>query len=137
MKYYQNSSIHSDPFIQGLLKRLPNDLETEFTEEQLAGLKVALANRCWNDHPIDFRRSIGVLKWRYYFVFIAGRDLRVSRIKNRGGLKVAESLFLTVVLIFMSLFGLFLVYILKSALGIDIFPGYSFGIWDWFKSGFM
>ncbi|MCG6508060.1 hypothetical protein K6U15_15045, partial [Vibrio parahaemolyticus] len=24
-------------------------------------------------------------------------------------------------------------YLLKSAMGIDIFPNYSLGIWDWFK----
>lgn len=40
------------PFIKGLLKRLPDNLEIDFTDEQLAGLKVALARQAWNDHPI-------------------------------------------------------------------------------------
>jgi hypothetical protein len=30
--------------------------------------------------------------------------------------------------------GLLLLYLVKSALGIDLFDGYSFGIWHWFKS---
>jgi hypothetical protein len=27
-------------------------------------------------------------------------------------------------------------YLLKSALGIDLFPNHSLGIWSWFKSSF-
>ena len=30
----------------------------------------------------------------------------------------------------------FCLYILKSALNIDFFPDFSFGIWDWFQSLF-
>ncbi|NOR71289.1 MAG: 3-phosphoshikimate 1-carboxyvinyltransferase [Methylomarinum sp.] len=132
----ENSSVRSDPFIKGLLKRLPDDLETDFTDEQLTGLKVALARQQWNNHPIDFRHSIGLLKWRYYFVFIAGRDLRVSRLRDRFFFRASESIFLTLLIIFMSLFGLLLAYLIKSALGIDLVPGFSLGIWAWFKGVF-
>jgi len=133
----ENSAVRSDPFIKGLLKRLPDGLETDFTDDQLAGLKIALARQSWNDHPIDFRRSIGLLRWRYYFVFIAGRDIRNSRLQDRGFFKAAESIFLTFLIIFMTLFGLLLAYLIKSALGIDLFPGFSLGIWGWFKGTFL
>jgi hypothetical protein len=26
-----------------------------------------------------------------------------------------------------------ILYLLKSALGINLFPGFSLGLWDWFK----
>ena len=32
-----------------------------------------------------------------------------------------------------TLFGILVLYLIKSALGIDIFKGFSFGVWDWFK----
>ena len=32
-----------------------------------------------------------------------------------------------------TLVGVLALYLLKSALGIDIIPGYSFAIWDWFR----
>ena len=27
-------------------------------------------------------------------------------------------------------------YLIKSAMGIDVFPHFSFGVWDWFKKVF-
>ncbi len=130
----ENNSVRSDPFIKGILDRLPGNLESDFTDEQLEGLKIALARQSWNAHPIDFRKSIGFLRWRYYFVFIAGRNLRSSRPQIRRLIKTAESLFLTTLVIFIALLGLLLAYLIKSALGIDLFPGFSLGIWDWFKN---
>ena len=35
---------------------------------------------------------------------------------------------------FACLFGLLLLYLIKSALGIDLIPGFSLGIWGWFKA---
>jgi hypothetical protein len=134
MMSLENNSVRSDPFIKGILDRLPGNLESDFTDEQLEGLKIALARQSWNVHPIDFRKSIGFFRWRYYFVFIAGRNLRSSKLRGRGIIKTAESLFLTTLVIFTALFGLLFAYLIKSALGIDLFPGFSLGIWDWFKN---
>ena len=132
----ENGSVRSDPFIKGLLKRLPDNLETDFTDDQLVALKVALARQPWNVHPVDFRQSIGLLKWRYYVVFIAGRDLRTSRLRQQRFFKVSEGIFLTFLITFISVFCLLLAYLIKSALGIDLFPGFSLGIWEWFKGIF-
>jgi len=133
----KNTSIRLDPKIKGLLDRIPEGFDKDFTDEQLLGLNIALGKRSWRDHPIDFRHSIGLLKWRYYFVFIAGRDLRGSRLQDRPLIKGAEVLFLTFLVIFMMLLGMLLAYLLKSALGIDILPNFSFGIWGWFKDSFL
>jgi len=43
---------------------------------------------------------------------------------------------LSVVLTLSVLLMLLLTYLVKSALGIDIFEGYSFGVWGWFKGLF-
>lgn len=133
----EHNSIRSDPTIKGLLDRIPDNFDADFTDEQLAGLRIALAKRSWREHPIDFRRSIGLWKWRYYFVFIAGRDLRTSRVANRRFMKAAEAVFLTVLIIFVGLVGGLLAYLIKSALGIDLLPNFSFGIWGWFKANFL
>lgn len=39
--------------------------------------------------------------------------------------------------LFSVLTGLLLLYLLKSALGIDLVPGFSLGIWGWFKDVFL
>jgi len=33
--------------------------------------------------------------------------------------------------------GILVLYLVKSALGIDLIPGYSCGVWDWFKEEFL
>lgn len=126
-----------DPFVQGLVKRLPEDLQDSFTDDQLAALKLIFARQSWREHPIDFRNSIGMLNWRYYFVFIAGRDFRTSRVIDRPIMKKIEAVFLTVMIIFMGLFGILVAYLIKSALGIDLIPNFSFGVWGWFQSTFL
>jgi len=126
-----------DQFVQGLVKRLPEELQDSFSAEQLAALKVIFARQSWREHPIDFRKSIGMLNWRYYFVFIAGRDSRTSRISDRPMMKIIEAVFLSILVIFMVLFGILVVYLIKSALGIDLIPNFSFGVWGWFKDTFL
>jgi len=58
----KNTSIRLDPKIKGLLDRIPEGFDKDFTDEQLMGLNIALGKRSWRDHPIDFRHSIGLLK---------------------------------------------------------------------------
>lgn len=133
----KENSVADDPFTQGLVKRLPKDLQGSFTKEQLAALKIIFAKQSWREHPIDFRRSVGLLNWRYYFVFIAGRDIRRSRVNERPVMKALEAAFLSFFVIFMTLFGLLVIYLIKSAMGIDVFPNFSLGIWGWFKGVFL
>ncbi len=133
----EESSLLKDPVIKELLTKIPDGFDINFNDNQLQGLKIALANRTWRSHPIDFRNSIGLLTWRYYFVFIAGRDFRTSRKQSRPLFKFTEAIFLSLLLIFIGLFGILIVYLIKSALGIDIFPNFSFGVWGWFKGVFL
>lgn len=125
-----------DPFITGLKERLPEELRESFTEEQLEALKLAFGTRSWGKHSVDLRGTVKFWHRRYYFVFLAGRNYRqLSRLEQELSL-LGKATVLAVILLACGLVGLLLLYLLKSALGIDIFPDYSFGVWTWFKGLF-
>ncbi|MDR6178427.1 MULTISPECIES: 3-phosphoshikimate 1-carboxyvinyltransferase [unclassified Pseudomonas] len=125
-----------DPFIAGLKERLPEELRESFTDEQLEALKLAFGTRSWGKHSVDLRGTVKFWHRRYYFVFLAGRNYRqLSRLEQELSL-LGKATVLAVILLACGLVGLLLLYLLKSALGIDIFPDYSFGVWTWFKGLF-
>jgi len=125
-----------DPFIVGLKERLPEELRESFTEEQLEALKLAFGTRSWGKHSVDLRGTLKLWHRRYYFVFLAGRNYRqLSRLEQELSL-LGKATVLAAILLACGLVGLVLLYLLKSALGIDIFPDYSFGVWTWFKGLF-
>ncbi|WP_415897568.1 3-phosphoshikimate 1-carboxyvinyltransferase [Neptuniibacter sp. QD57_21] len=126
-----------DWFENGLMQRLPADIQDSFTQEQLNALKVAFGARKWGKHPIDIRGTINIWTWRYYFVFLLGRNRRsLSRRERQINLMVKTALTFTFIL-FSTLLGLLIIYLVKSAAGIDLFPGFSLGIWGWFKETFL
>ncbi len=128
-----NDNIRADPFVQKLLSRMPDEVSDSFTEKQLTYLLTSLGSRRWGSHKIDLRTTVGFFRWRYYFVFLFGRNRReLSRLEQRLSV-VGKALLLTIAL----LFALLVVYLLKSAAGIDLFPGFSLGIWGWFKGEFL
>lgn len=125
-----------DPFVAGLKERLPEELRESFTEEQLEALKLAFGTRSWGKHSVDLRGTVKFWHRRYYFVFLAGRNYRqLSRLEQELSL-LGKATVLAAILLACGLVGLVLLYLLKSALGIDIFPDYSFGVWTWFKGLF-
>ena len=69
--------IHADPVITKLLDKVPQDMRTSFSMEQLLALKVALGGRTWGAHAVDARFTLKWWRWQYYFVFLAGRNRRV------------------------------------------------------------
>ena len=123
--------IKEEPNVQHMLERMPKNVADSFTDDQLFYLNAALAGRRWGSHKVDVRGTIGLLRSRYYFVLLAGRDKRdLSRTESRIGKLVMAAviaLFLCVSLVL----GLVLLYILKSWLGINLFEGFSLGLWDW------
>ncbi|MDO9043643.1 MAG: hypothetical protein Q7U64_15095 [Desulfocapsaceae bacterium] len=129
----QCNTIRHDPFVKGLLTRLPEAERGSFSDNQLVALKVALGARHWGKHAFDLRNTIGLWHWRYYYVIIGGRERRQLSSRQREMATLAQALFLAVVLLFSSLLGLLVLYLVKSALGIDMLPAFSLGIWDWFK----
>lgn len=125
--------IRKDPAIIKLLARMPAEVKDSFTEQQLAELRVALGARQWGKHKVDVRGTLGLGRWRYYYVFVAGRNLRDGQRQGQLGL-LMQAVLLSLLLVASAMLGLLLLYLLKSALGIDLFDGYSLGIWHWFKA---
>ncbi|MBB1281427.1 3-phosphoshikimate 1-carboxyvinyltransferase [Pseudoalteromonas sp. SG45-1] len=115
---------------------MPKNIQETFTDEQLMYLKVAIGARQWGKHSVDFRGVLSFFRYRYYIVFLGGRNRRVL---SEGSKKISLLLkvFFTSVLALLLLLSFTLIaYLIKSALGIDLFEGYSFGVWSRFKSLF-
>ena len=124
--------IRQDPAVQKLLERMPPEVQLSFTETQLSYLRVALGARQWGKHKLDLRGTLGVGNWRYYYVLVAGRNKRSEHRSHKTGL-LLKAVLVSVLLVICTALGLLLLYLLKSALGIDLFSDFSLGIWGWFK----
>ena len=130
------SNLQQDPAIRNLLERMPKNIQTTFTDEQLAYLKIAIGARQWGNHAVDCRGVVKFFKYRYYYVFLAGRNRRELSAKEQKVARLSQALILSIAATFIILLTLLVLYLIKSALGIDIFEGYSFGVWSWFKGLF-
>jgi len=131
------AALRKDAALQEILKKMSPEVQASFTERQLADIKLAVSARTWGNHLIDLRSTIRFFRYRYYFVFLIGRNRRqYSARELRVGL-LLKSAVLSTFLFFCALLGLLMLYLIKSAAGIDIFPGFSLGIWSWFKEVFL
>lgn len=130
------SNLQQDPAIRNLLERMPKNIQTTFTDEQLAHLKIAIGARQWGNHAVDCRGVVKLFKYRYYYVFLAGRNRRELSLKEQKFARLAQAVIISSAVSFVTLLILLVLYLIKSALGIDMFEGYSFGIWRWFKGLF-
>lgn len=129
-------SIRRDPDIMSLLSRLPQETALLLTDQQLRHLKVAVGSGQYRKHKVDLRGTFPVpfFTYRIYFVFLMGRNIR-SLSRKEKSIAVTSMLLLTVIfLVFSTTLGLVIIYIIKSALEINLFDGYSLGLWDWIKS---
>jgi len=129
--------IQTDPVITKLLDKVPADMRGSFTDEQLLALKVALGGRTWGAHAVDARWTLKWWRWQYYFVVLAGRNRRVLTDRERRVERLSNAIGMAVVLTFVGSFVLLVLYLIKSALGIDLIDGFSLGIWDWFKTDLL
>ncbi|MCF7499084.1 MULTISPECIES: 3-phosphoshikimate 1-carboxyvinyltransferase [unclassified Pseudoalteromonas] len=128
------ADLRDDPAIRSLMERMPEDIQDTFTDEQLMHLKIAIGARQWGNHAVDLRGVIKLFKYRYYYVFLAGRNRRKLTSQEQKVAKFGQAVILSVAVSFVILIILVTLYLAKSALGIDIFSGFSFGLWDWFNS---
>jgi hypothetical protein len=129
----------NQPAITKLLSRMPEEVASSFTDEQLTHLLTAVGSRGWGKHKVDFRGTFKLpfYQWRYYYVLLAGKNHReLSRKEKRMSLVITATLS-SIFIIFSAGLGLLVLYLIKSALGIDLFPGFSLGIWGWFKETFL
>ncbi|CAM4243441.1 3-phosphoshikimate 1-carboxyvinyltransferase [Pseudoalteromonas ostreae] len=130
------TELRSDPAVRSLMERMPESIQNTFTDEQLAHLKIAIGARQWGNHAVDCRGVIKIFKYRYYYVLLAGRNRRQLSVKEQKIAKLTQTLIISFFVLVVFSTALLIIYLLKSALGIDIFEGHSFGIWSWFKGLF-
>ena len=127
--------IKQEPAVEKLLSRMPERIANSFSAEQLIHLKTAIGSREWGKHKVDFRGTFPIpfFKSRIYYVFLMGRNHRNLTRKEQVISALTVAGFITLFVIFSILFGLLALYLLKSALGINLFENFSLGIWTWFK----
>ena len=136
MTAYKSNPRHTH--VKQLLSKMDPNMAATFTYKQRKALQKAISTRGWDNHSVDFRPTLAFpfLPWSFYIVFLAGVNKRSLNPAERNTAAVA---FVIIFLVFF--FVLFsvvfiILYILKSWLGIDIFPNESLGGWDWFLDKF-
>jgi transposase len=121
----QQHPIRKDSDDMSFLSRLPQQTASVLTDVHLKQIKVAIGSVQYLKHIVDTRGTIPVSFTQYpmYFLLLMGHRLRAL---NRR----AKSLVLTALLILTSLFlllcalgGLVMLYLFKSALGINLVDG--------------
>ena len=131
------STIRLDPFINDLLERIPTKYQDSFSDEQLISLKVALSGRKWGKHGFDIRGIFGIWNWRYYYVIVGGREKRLLTRREKQLARVVNTIFLISFFAFSTFLGLVFIYLLDSALGINLFSdsylGYGESTWRWLR----
>ncbi len=123
-------------FEKKFFSHIPSDIRQSFSPEQIQALEDAFGEQ-WARHPLDIRRSFGFWRFRYYFVIIGGRERRDLTRRQERFFSLSELAFYIGFLAFSTSLGILALYLVKSALGIDIFPHFSFGIWDWWRATIM
>ena len=125
-----------DPAIQRLLARMPDPVAQSFSTQQLLGLRDAIGTRGGRIHSIDVRPTLKFpyLPWSFYVVFLVGRNRRTLTPQEKYTAALVLLAFVMSFVLGMALLAVLALYLLKSALGINVFEGYSLGIWDWFKN---
>jgi hypothetical protein len=128
--------IRKDPDIMSLLSRLPQETASTLTDTQLQHIKVAVGSGQYRKHKVDFRGTVPIpfTKHRVYFVLLMGRNLRTLNRREKS-LALAALLILTSLFLLLSaLGGAVMLYLIKSALGINLLDDFSFGLWAWFSN---
>ena len=133
----QTHPVHTSLLLKKVLNKMPADVASSFSEEQLIALNKAIGGRSWARHKIDLRGTVSIWRSSFYFVILAGKNRReLSRFEKQLG-QLSTAFVLTLFLLGSALLGLLLLYLLKSAIGIDLFPNFSLGIWAWFKTNVL
>jgi hypothetical protein len=132
----QQHPIRQDPDIMSLLSRLPQETASSLTDTQLQHLKITIGSGQYRKHKVDVRGTLPFpfTQYRMYFVLLMGRNVRgLSRQEKSialGAMLILTSLFL----LLCALSGAVMLYLIKSALGINLLEGFSLGLWDWFNN---
>jgi hypothetical protein len=119
-----------EPPVQTPATRRPAHIAT-LDEGQLTALRNA-ASQAPADRLVDFRASTRWFKQRYYVRVLIGHEKRnMTRLRQENQISVGKTILMVLLVGWLTtttflLFGLTALYLIKSALGIDLFEGPSF-----------
>lgn len=127
--------IREEVEIKTLLSRMPQAVADSFSDIQLVHLKTAIGSRSWGKHPVDLRGTITYpfARWHLYYVILLGRNRRKLSAREKKISAIVTALIILLILFATISSFLLVIYLLKSYAGIDLFPGFSLGIWDYFR----
>ena len=126
-------------FVRKFAGSMPAHIAVTFSDAQLRAIIRIYGVHRWCRHAIDIRFTLPVLAHTYYFVFLAGIDKR-PRSRNRAArhlhplATLGNFFFHFFALLLLAGFVFGALYVLKSAFGLNIAPGFSLGIWDSIQS---
>ena len=126
----ERSPIALSPAALALLSRLPKHVRSTLSAVQIEAI-ICAVHGDRTRHMVDLRLSVPVLSRRYYVTFLLGRERRTwQRLLQEGQLdaRLISALFalISVTLLGLAVMGAILaMYLVKSALGIDLFTGAS------------
>lgn len=125
--------VKQDPVIVRFLEKMPKRVANSFSEEQLTYIKTAIGAREWGNHKIDIRGTVKFFKWRYYYVLLVGRNRRSLSTEERKLAMLINGVIIAALTIISIVLAAGILYLTKSALGIDLIEGWSLGLWTWFQ----
>lgn len=124
--------------ISRVMRAIPKEVLDGFDSKQREAIEMAVAvNNVRNDHYIDIRPVIGFGRWCYYAVFLLGKDRRKAPHRSHSLSMICKSVFILTSAFVIFAAAVLVLYLIKSALGIDIFQHFSFGVWDYFRDHFL
>ena len=128
-----NNDKQVDAFTYHILNNIDNNVLASLSPSHLSSITEAIkASKPKKKHPIDIRGMVKLFFAQYYFVFLMGRDRRIStqelEIERRqdAGL-LGNMIFLVFVISPFILLMIIALYFFKIVLGIDLFPGQHMG----------
>ena len=125
------SKVEPNSLLLRLFSHAPVGFIKDFSDEQIAGLNAACVDADTRFHSIDYRTSISFFGIPFYVTFLMGRERRSrERLAEEGQTQVHRVAIAHIILTL--LIGLSCIaavacvlYLIKSAVGIDLFDGNS------------
>lgn len=135
-KQYGQSHPMTDPALKSLLHRMEPHIAQSFTVEQLLALRRVVGLRGGRLHSVDARTTVKLpfLPWTFYVVFLAGQNKRMLSESEKTIAVGMLLLVITCLLMMLTIFGILIIYLLKSWIGINVFEDFSLGLLSWLNS---
>ncbi len=136
MESFRQEQINSDNYITRTpsyyLDKISPDILASFTNEQLRVITSILERAIPKPSPkiVDFRFTVDLIFSRFYVVLFVGKDRRrkqrhqVTEGISRIGNAIAAVILLVAANLVISALILLFAYLLKSAIGLNFFPGH-------------